>query len=871
MNETYPNEDNIIRTKIIPPPLKRRVERERLYSQLDEGLRAKLTLISSPAGFGKTTLLRSWTEIRDFKYCWINLDKYDNSAGQLIDYICAGFRIKKRDENLSDIINHLVTITDTQVLVLDDYHLAENPEINDFINSFIRLLPENIHIYILTRIDPSIGLSRLRGRAELVEIRAADLQFTIAESKEFLERFYRLSLDPKELRIINDRMEGWISGLQMAAASMQKNPGPGHFIKKLSANNKFVLDYLLQEVLSYTDSDLREFLFSCSILERMCADLCDAVCRRNDSMDLLEYIEKNNLFIIPLDDNREWYRFHHLFIAFLQSYLDKTRTINKNELHIRAAEWFEKNDYYIEAIDNYMASAEYDQAARLIESRADHFLMNSEIKTVMRWIADMPADPPGEHPLIDIINAWTALFNGKPIKEINEKLVRIEKGPYKSMSTSMRALIAVIQGKTAEGIRYARQASEKIPDRYRFLKGFSFLTEAIAKVFSGKIDEAFSLLENTAQRSIASGNILVAALSFAYQGEIHLYNCSFGKAESLYKRAMLLTIDKNGQRLPAAGAGQQGLGLISWYRGELDEALEYFQSGIESYKNWFGSANLNAYIGLAKTYESLGLRNESDRALNEAINIARSFDATEYDDRLAECARCQILLNRNMPEALDPVISEILSNLSETRESDSRIEFYLKSQEKIIYSRYILEKNKYEECIAVLNSLISEESGAGRPLLILESEILLAMTYKRMGKNDEAYSAIGRAIDRASPEKIIQPFINYGQTMARFLYETFNFKGPDPFMAKILARFPVSDQATAIKKNDDAFGQLTNREIEVIILLAKGLSNKEIASSLFISVRTVKWHASHIYYKLNVNNRTKAIAKARQLGILSDQ
>ncbi len=705
-----------------------------------------------------------------------------------------------------------------------------------------------------------------------MEIRASDLQFTTAEVEEFLHTVGGVSMESGEIASLASRTEGWIAGLQMIAASLRNCPDPSRFVRELSADNRFVLDYLVEEVFARLDPDLQEFLLGCSVLERLNPDLCKAVTGRSDAAELLEYADKNNLFVTPLDDGRHWYRLHHLFGDVLYARLEQAAPEEPTVLHARAAEWLITHGHAAEAVDHLIAANRYQEAAELVEGHAEKMMMSGKVRPVMRWITALPSELPGAHPVIDAIRAWISLLSGEPMERVEEKLSRIAGGPFDALVLSLRAYIAIVRGRSAEGIGLANKAMEKMPERYHFLKGFACLTGALAQILSGDMERAFDMLARAGDESLAAGNVLVAVLALAYHAEIRLHHGQVRTAETLYERALALSSDQEGTRIPCSGAGLQGLGLVEWLRGNLEEAVELFRQGIDAYRGWFGPANIDAYIGLARALDSLGRADESDVAIAEAEQLARQFDATEFDDRLVDCVHSELLIRRGRVAEARAIRDDGPPVARDDKSREINAESFIIAYEALIEARLRIEEGDVEKCIGLAERLAERARELGRLITALDAELLLTRAYWRSDRADAAFAALERALLIAGPEGIVQRFVDEGPEMARILYESRTAGNRDEFIGAILAKFPLNEQSSAAASvhDDRSIDALTAREVEVLTLLSRGLSNKEAASELCVSVRTVKWHTSHIYAKLDVTSRTQAIARARQLGILAD-
>lgn len=395
---------SIIQTKIVQPPVRNAIDRERLYKKMDGAGDRKLTVVSAPAGYGKTTLVTSWLEKRGLQHCWINLDRFDTAAQQVLNYFDAVLYKLKPDEServssgkvkynsITSIINRMLRFQSELIVVLDDYHLADTAEIRELISIILEHLPGQVHIVLITRVDPQLHTARLRGQNQLLEITESDLQFSTGEVRSFLVSAARISLGMAEIEYLTRSTEGWIAGLQIIVASLRENPQPERYIHKLSSDNRYLFEYMIEEVMNRLDENTIDFLLKCSLFDRITAGLCNEITGRRDAQIILDYLDTHNLFISPLDSENCWYRLHHLFGNMLFSSCIQKYGEELPRFYLLASKWFESKGYYVEAIDCMLKTEDRQRTVELIEQYAEQILMQGELTALMRWIEKIPQE-----------------------------------------------------------------------------------------------------------------------------------------------------------------------------------------------------------------------------------------------------------------------------------------------------------------------------------------------------------------------------------------------------------------------------------------------------------------------------------------------
>ena len=515
----------------IPPLREKRVSRPRLVERIEAGLARKMTLISSPAGFGKTTLLSEFAARSQRPVAWVSLDEEDNELIRFLSYTLAALR--NVDPGLSDsvlgmiqsrnpepiekiltvLVNEMADEFEPSVLILDDYHLIESQAIHEALGFITEHQPEQMHIIISTRADPPLPLARLRARDQLIEIRENDLRFTMAEAEQFLNQVMQLDLGDEDVRAMESRTEGWVAGLQLAALSLSEQEDKSEFITSFAGSNRYILDYLGQEVLEGQDERTQLFLLQTSILERLTAPLCEAITGLSDSQEILEYLESNHLFLSPLDQERRWYRFHRLFRDFLRKQLRQTCPDQFPDLHHAASSWLEAEGYIDEAIDHALSAGDQTRAMDLIEGIAEARLMRSELSSFMGWIERLPEEAILSRPSLSLYFAWAALLRGDSIDLIESRLEAVEASEVDNhmggSAVALRAMLASVQGDAKRSLELSERALELLPEDSLFLRSLVADNLGMAFILTGDFHTAIDAFAQTVEISRKSGNIMM--------------------------------------------------------------------------------------------------------------------------------------------------------------------------------------------------------------------------------------------------------------------------------------------------------------------------------------------------------------------------
>ena len=823
----------ILATKLyIPLPRPKVVPRPRLIERLNEGFSSgrKLTLVSAPAGSGKTTLVSEWLSGRGgvtppLPVAWLSLDAGDNDPTCFLAYLVAALQTVAANIGagvlgalqspqpppaksiLTTLLNEITTVPDNFFFVLDDYHIIDSKAVDDVLTFLLEHLPPQMHLVIATREDPHLPLARLRARGHLTELRAADLRFTPAEAADFLNQVMGLHLSAEDIAALETRTEGWIAGLQLAALSMQGHQDTASFIKSFTGSHHFVLDYLMEEVLEQQSESVQTFLLRTSILDRLCGPLCDAVLLDPSAsgQETLEYLEHANLFIVPLDDERRWYRYHHLFADLLRQRLHQSTATSARgegrgvaELHSRASQWYEDHGLELEAFQHAAAANDVGRAEHLIDEKGLHLHLRG-VAAILDWLASLPTTVLDARPSLWVRHA-SALLVGGQTTGVEEKLKAAE-----------AALAVALQGAEPD-------------DKTRALIGQIAAHRATLALNDHQIDAQSRALET-------------------------------------YRRYLQLLGD---QPPLSANEAYLGMGRIFYEWNDLDAAEQHFQQSLQ----------------LARQYDKSIDRLVICEMFLARLKLARG-DVAGAAAILAETEQSVRQNNfvHRMPEVAALQVKVLLRQGNLTAAADLAGKYEL----PLIRARVLLAQGDPSAALAVLGPLRQQMEAKGLADERFKAMILQAVALRANGEKDEAVQLLGEALALAEPGGFIRVFVDEGAPMAHLLSEAAAEGIMPDYAGKLLAVFRAEErpvlagrQSSPGKSEDKSYHPtaiplcepLSQRELKVLHLIAQGLSNREISERLFLALDTVKGHNRRIFEKLQVQSRTEAIARARELGLL---
>jgi LuxR family maltose regulon positive regulatory protein len=848
----------------------------------------KLTLISAPAGYGKTTVLIDWIHTfgKDLNVVWISLDEGDNDPLRFLDYFISAFRfigesIGQSAQILSslpqhpplqvildELLNDLATLESQVVLVLDDYHTISNPHIHEALEYFIEHQPAQLHLAIITREDPPLPLARMRSRGQMTEIRAYDLRFTLDEAIIFFNQSMHLDLAMETISKLETRTEGWAVGLQLAALALQNLPNPYEFIQTFHGTHRYVLDYLAEEVLRQQNEEIRNFLFQTAVLEKFNASLCNAITGRSDSYDLLLQLEQINLFIIPLDNERIWYRYHHLFADFLKTGLTN---IEQAQLLVKASQWYEENDLVIEAVKHSFLSKNIEMTANVIErviQKASAW-SSGEITTLVGWLDALPSQLFESKPAL-CLHASRAWYIAGRIS-LSEKYLDLADQFLKECSTSdlqtntllgiaaeRRAALAALRGELAFAIERATYALNQLPEDALYDRARARAMLGLAYGLKGDLLEGSHLLISAGDLSHTAGVSFMAVMT---RCEAALLQITLGRLQLATEFVQQARKFSGVTQIPPLGYALYVLAEIAWEKNDLSAAEKYLLDGIEISKQGVLVDDLRfELMMLAHLKKSTGDLTAALTSMEQAHSICQSFEIPRLIT-LSSAHRVRIQLANGMFDEVNQW-AQIYQEFHDSHQVE-----YTREYEDLTLARVFLVNKEYEPALELLSLLYNQAHASGRIRTCIEAAILLSIVGHAKNNTTLAQEWLVKGLMLAAPEGFLRIFLDEGSVISDQLPKV-RHKAPR-FVDKLLLAFSLqnTDQKTIFPANDKLISPLSEQELRVLKLIVLGKSNQEIAEELFISIGTAKWHVHNILQKLGVNNRPQAIALAREMDI----
>lgn len=894
----------LLATKLyIPPPRPDGVARPHLLGRLDAGLARPLTVVSAPAGFGKTTLLGAWAAAGSRPVAWLTLDAGDSDPGTFLSYLVAALRtlLPALGANvlpllgapqpppvttiLTALLNELAAAPEL-TLILDDYHALDSPEVDAALAFLVDHLPRPLHLVIATREDPPLPLARLRAGGRLHELRAADLRFTAAEAAAFLNGAMGLRLDADEVAALEARTEGWIAGLQLAGLSLQGRADPTGAIRSFSGSHHFVLDYLVEEVLQRQPPAIQTFLLRTSILERLCGPLCDAVVH-GDSLsgslpagapsgqEMLRFLERANLFLTPLDDERRWYRYHPLFRDLLRQRLLQSPAADDPQgggastvaaCHMRASRWLEANGLEVEALHHAAAGGDIDAAARLVEGKEMPLHFRGAVAPVLHWLASLPPAVLQARPGLNVIYASALLYAGR-LAGVEEKLHAAEAGLAAAGGAegpgdgdevrnlighiaAVRATLAVTEHAAEEIVAQAQRALHYLPPSNLPVRTAMTWTLGYAHQLRGERAAARAAYREALESSQAIGHFIITVMTTLGLGLIEEGDNQLDAAAASFARVLRLVGEP---APPLACAAHLGLARICYERDDLAAAQEHARQAIPLARQIETTDRLAACLLLVARLQLA--EDDVDAAavtVAEAAEIVRRRGFAQRAPDVAAIQTLVLLCRGDLPAAAAAAQAHPLSQ-----------------------ARVYLAQGDASAALALLDPLYAEAEAKGWADERLQVLVLKALAHQAQGAEEDALRLLHEALIVAQPGGFVRLFADEGAAMAQLL-RTAARRGIMPdYTAALLAALaahgqsrPALDNPPDAPASDALTEPLSEREREVLLLIAAGLSNREIGERLFLALDTVKGHNRRIFAKLQVARRTEAIAKARALHLL---
>lgn len=892
----------ILQTKLKPPtPRPYLISRPQLLEKLQAGLTGKLTLVSAPAGSGKTTLIADWgrrlvqtavsqSAAHGPQLCWLSLDPYDDDPNQFWRYVVAALqtadpRLGTMIESLlsatplppppailTDLLNQLAALPRTILLALDDYQLISDPVIHDGLGFLLERAPPQLHVIVITRADPPLALARLRARGLLSEIRAADLRFSADEAAVFLRDAMGLALSTAEVAALETRTEGWITGLHLTAVSLQARGDVSDFIKDFSSSQAYILEYLTEEVLHQLPENVQTFLLQTSLLSRLSGLLCDAVTGRSDSQAVLLQLYRQNLFIIPLDDTHSWFRIHHLLADLLRNHLQLTVSPERlRALHRRASAWWQAQGVWETAVTHAIASQDWDHVADLVANAYQPLLAQGRIATWQRWLAQIPAPIIEAKPALHMRQGWAEFLKGhvfqaeSRLQAARQSLLALpqsaEQRALRGELATYLATVAFFRGEPDDIIRSAEEALAFLPPDALTARARATSALGLGTSLSGDTRRARHLFEETVALARPGGNpfFLAHALEVLADGQYHAGRLR--EAAATCREIIALGTDGRAAPLPFAGNGYVRLAgiLVEWR--ELAQAEEAMTLGLTL--NRQGGIGYNALQDLCtqvRLWQAVGDESRALAALRQAEVVARQNLSGITAVQLAACAVQFWLQAGNLATAVSWVEAQPLLGRPL---SLAALPIIAREVQQVSLARVHLAQGRPDEVLRIYPQLHEQVQAAERISRVIEIGLLAALAHQMQGETAVALDTLRPILALTVPEGYAQIFLELGSPMRKLLCNLLPDEQTDAVQA-LQQAFP----AATVPASAALVEPLSPRELEVLRLIAAGLSNKQIGAELTVSLNTVKKHTTHIYGKLGVNGRTQAIACARELNLI---
>lgn len=886
------------------------ISRNILIDRMNLGLNFPLTLVSAPAGFGKTTLLSQWIggsmlQNSENRVAWISLEG-DCDVSQFWRYVATALERQQLGISPSALafpdthqpptntlsrvlINQLAAMKHDLVLILDEYDRAGDPAIHTSLAFFIDHLPSHVHVVIASRSYPALPLARWRASSQLYELREDDLRFTSKEIAAFFNELKGLNLSADEIGALEKRTEGWIAGLQLVALSLRDagDVSKRQFVHDFTGSQKYILDYLVEEVLQQQPENIRSFLMHTSVLDQLSAPLCNEVTGQSDSQAVLEYLERAHLFTIPLDHDRRWYRYHNLFLDVLRHRLQQRQSDILLELHLRAAAWYARAGQIDEAIRHACAAQSWQQAIEHIRQVIKAAWNRGDVRKIISWLGKLPDEQLDAHPQLSLYYSRALLLGGKMeaakqrLKE-SEKVLRTRPSIQLNMEDRLllgticafRTTICAVTGDIENALALGNEALTLLPQENVDIRAHTINSLGVNYYYLGEMEEANRACTEAGSLAQQTGNLYLVLVSASYRAKALICQGQLIQAGQVLQQALELSATPGlpvQSWMPAASVVCAGFGDLLYECNRLEEAEPYVADAIDlGQRLIFGSALWSAYHTLARIKLARGDLKGTQIEIDQAHRYRLTYNVP-LPERLmnAEEARANLALGQ-----LDAVRRWAATIQSEEPRSPS----FVQEVEDMLLARLYLLQGEPGQALDLLDSLRSATESNGRKGHLIQVLLLTGLAQHANGNLRLAIDTIHNALELAEPEGYLRTFVDAGQPMAALLYEVLAHGIMANFVSRLLQSFPTvpnTDVASADRSsvldtepsNNTLIEPLSERELEVLQLLASGATNEDIAKKLVIAITTAKKHVSNILHKLSADNRTQAVARGRSLGL----
>jgi len=896
----------LLTTKLyIPAVQDQTFSRARLITLLNRGLTCRLVLLSAPPGFGKTTLLSTWRadlEAQDMDMSWVSLDRGDNDPAVFWHYCIAAIEEKhpgagtlalsllrsggtvQVEAVVSELINGLMEFDRHVVLVLDDYHLIESPKVHRSVEFLLQRMPPHLHLVIATRVDPPLPLARFRASGQLVELRGPDLRCTSEEVGQFFRQVMGRPLTDQEVISVEGYTEGWLAAMRLAALSTAVPDWSKR--ESLRSSHRHVFDYLAEEVLHQQSDEVQEFLIQTSILERMNAALCSAVTNRVRTSALMANLEASNLFLMPLDHEHTWFRYHHLFLEFLRSRLDEEYPDLVPTLHRRAAEWYERNGLAHLAVDHLFQAKEYDHAAILMEELSPGMLTSGmEFSKVLAWLEQVPEPVLVMSPFLLVAYAW-ALVVAHRLPEVDEYLILadrlLERTPaitteekdIRGLVIALRSHLLRVRGDFDASVELSARALELLSPHNLFQRGLVAGNLGTVYMLTGNLTKAAETLAMAAELRRTSGNSHGALVLTVRLAQVRSFQGRLREAVNIYQTVIKEATAFYGRLPLAAGSAYIGLGDILREWNQLDEAEEHIRTGIALSQDYQPEAAAAGLSLLAACYSARGRWAEAKQEADRAVDLVPRVILIPVMPSVGTI-RARVYLSNDDTSVAEELVAGGGLKPEDDMTKHTEAKYLVLAEMLVIRQQFELAADLAER-ICLVTKQEGRHAGEIRAL------VLLARSLDGLGRHSQALDAIRSAVAVGAPEQFMRVFLDAGPVITNLLRHVEADCANPAYVRKLLEASSSSDataKAGAVapsrlatptpKSSIEVMGPLSARELEVLQMVSQGATNEAIARKLFIGMGTVKTHLINIYNKLEVHSRTQAVARARELGMIS--
>ncbi len=878
----------LLQTKVfIPREGPHLVSRPRLIERLSEQTERKLTLVSAPAGFGKTTVIGEWLAASDKPFAWLSLDSADNDPHRLLSYLAltlqqidkqigVGVRTALDSSSppplnylLTELINDIAVTEDAFTLVLDDYHVIESQEVHDAIDYILDHMPPNMHLGITSRIDPPLALARLRVRGQMIELRAADLRFTVDEAASFLNDSMGVELSAEDVAILEKRTEGWIASLQLAALSLQSRTDKHQFVEAFSGSHRHIIDYLVDEVMSAQTDEERDFLLGTSILEQLHAPLCDELLGITNSQQQLDKFDRENMFLVSLDDQRSWFRYHHLFSEFLSQRLSERGPEEVARLHLRAVNWMTANGYVEQAFNHAIAAKEFETAADIIEPVAMDMVWKGQVAALLKWTAVIPDAVIDQRPRLLLSQIWASLWSIDRsgvlplIERLSKAIPGIDDPKGKAeIEGNLKFIRATIDRDSSDfgaGIEFSKEILDLIPDGGLHFRALVEFGRGYELYVMGRHGEAIASMREAQEVGPKAQPYMVLS-AMSWLGKIEEHKGNLAEAAKLYHSVITHAAEIGGiSPLPVGGYGHVGTGRIQYEKNDLEEAETSIVRGvmIGEQAHEIGTMMLG-YLALVKLRLVQGRFDDAADVMQKTHDLAPEAMLPVEVGQLDSWSAL-VSLTKGDREAASKWADGALKQSSE-------YQFMRQASDQNLV-RILVGLDRAAEAIPIIERTLEGAETDDRTGDVVAILALMAIAHDKAGQKDEAIATLVRAVKLAEPAGYMRTFIDEGEAMADLLRAVVGVGSLTGYLRKLIDGFGALSRQTA-EVSQYMVDPLSDREIEVLGHIAEGLKYQEIADQLIVSLNTVRFHTRNVYSKLQVNSRTDAINKGRELELI---